>query len=149
MSDNSFMPLPEKVNPALLARQRAQLKGTVLLKELPRLSDLLIDQSGEVLVSLAFDRQDKFPKTLVTGMMSVTLQLICQRCGKPVAYDIKLAPKLAVVHNDTEAADVIDQFDPLLVENEVLILRDMVEEELLLGLPAVAKHSQQDCNMLN
>lgn len=149
MSQDALHSLPNHVKPWLLAKRHERLEGAVRLKDMPRLLELLADESGEALVVLQFDFQNQFPHCIITGEINVSLKLTCQRCGEPVPYDIKLAPRLAVVKDDDEAAKVIKSFDPLVLSEDSLTLLDVIEEELLLGLPMMASHPQQECKIMN
>ena len=62
-----------------------------------------------------------------------------------MAFPIKTELSLAFVEGLDEAEALPDHLDPELVENGLVLLRDMVEDELLLTLPHVPRHPLGAC----
>ncbi len=136
MSEHS---LPKTVDPLKYADQNKVLKGALAVKCMPRLLDMLADDSGEVKVELEFDRDEQNLR-VVTGRLEAELWLECQRCLSPVQKTLVSEFALGIVLSDEQAKNLPKHYEPLLVEPEELILRDMVEEELILSLPMFAYH---------
>jgi uncharacterized protein len=137
--------LPIKINPFELCDHGAVLEGTLPVKQLTRLTELLANTEGDVSVRLEFSR-DKHGQRLIQGQIGATLMLTCQRCGNAISCDINLMPKLCPVMDDTSARLPAD-FEPLLVVDEdgLVLMADLVEEEVLLSLPMIPKHEQGKC----
>ena len=55
---------------------------------------------------------------------------------------------LAVVWNDEDARRLPRSIDPLMVGEEPCNLWELVEEELILGMPGFSYHEAEDCNEL-
>jgi len=139
----SYGPLPKRVDPRKLAEREAQLQGFVELKSMPQLLSLLVDDEGEVSVELKFALDEQKLRT-VKGQATAKVKQQCQRCLDPVDVYLDAEFSLAVVLNEEQAKNLPRYYDPLLVEEDVE-LAALVEEELILTLPAVAYH--QDCDV--
>lgn len=146
MAVRACVKLPIKINPFELCDHGATVEGTIPIKQLTRLTELLADtQAGDISVQLAFNR-DKHGQRIIQGQIGATVILTCQRCGNAMSYDINLVPKLCPVTDDTSAR-LPAGFEPLLVADEEgwVLMADLVEEEVLLSLPMIPKHEQGKC----
>ncbi len=131
--------LPEFIDPLHLAEKRAELKGKLFLSSLNRLSDILYSDSGVVNVSLSFSREERL--ATVAGQIYATLDLICQNCAQPLGWTVHSRFKLGLVNTIAQADRLPADCEPLLCEaGQKLPLKDIVEDELLLALPAFPKH---------
>lgn len=139
----SYGPLPKRVDPRKLAEREVQLQGSVELKSMPELLSLLVDDEGEASVELGFALDEQKLRT-VTGQAKARVRQQCQRCLAPVEVELEAEFSLAVVLNEEQAKNLPRYYDPLLVEEDV-VLASLVEEELILTLPAVAYH--EDCSV--
>ncbi len=140
MSDHT---LPKTLDPFKYADQNKILEGEVALHLMPRLAEMLVDTNGRVKVELEFDR-DPQRLRILKGALNTTVNLVCQRCLHPVAKEIESKFTLGIVYNDEQAQNLPRVYEPLLVEDEKLVLLDVVEEELILSLPMFAYHAQCD-----
>lgn len=137
--------LPAMVDPFALAKQGGEyLSGSVEINKLSRLADLLALESGEAKVELVIGK-DEFEPVYIQAKIEASLLLTCQRCGKPVCYDINVEPKLSPVLTDAAAANVAKDIEPWVTYSEPISVADLVEEELLLSLPMIAKHKPGEC----
>lgn len=135
----------DNINPLKLADYGDELRGEVPVTNLPRLMDLLSDSSkGEVAFLLTFGVNDERER-YVRGRIDAELSLTCQRCGDPVVCTLRLEPNLCPVLSDEQAKHLPKDVDPLLVGETGVSLLELLEEELLLGLPLVAKHDTGAC----
>ena len=67
--------------------------------------------------------------------------LTCQRCLQPMAVDLALDRRLRFVHGESQAEALdAESDDDVLALPRWLDLRELVEDELLLGLPLVPRH---------
>lgn len=124
------------------ARNGYEIQGKWPLNQLKRLSEALVDNEGEVEVSLRFDKAGHIP--YIKGHVAASLQLTCQRCLQPLVYPVDHDFKLGLVFNEDQIERLPDEFEPYLVEDEDNYLADLLEDELLLALPIVAMH-EYDC----
>lgn len=135
------MALPKVADARKFAQQRIELAGFVAISELPRLQQVVVDDSTRVEVKLSFG-QDEQRRKLLTGSAEGAVILTCQRCLEPVTVPVACDIALAIVWDEEQAANLPKSLDPWIVAEEgASDLYQMVEEELLLALPAVAYHS--------
>jgi uncharacterized protein len=140
-----FERLPERVNPFRLADAGRRLEGCIEVSRLKRLRPSLVSDEGEVLVRLEFARNTQGLAT-IRGHIETTLQLECQRCMQSMAYPVSDDLAVVAVESDAEAEMVQEQYDPLVVDDESLMIVDLVEDELMLALPLAPAHPEsKDC----
>lgn len=133
--------LPKQVDPWRVSEQGLSYTGVVELVDFPRLAPLLIRPQGQVTYAFRFSR-DGFGRPLVEGHVEATLWLTCQRCSQPVAVPVDSDFQLVVVEGLDEAAVLGEEFDPLMADDAEINLLDLLEDELLLSLPVVARHEE-------
>jgi len=136
--------LPTQIAPFKLARQGQALQGVVSVDGLERLATLLSDNNGRIEVSLQFGKNQQ-GINFVRGHLSAEVNVICQRCMKPMPVQIETDVSLGIVSSDERAAQLPEEFEALIVEEEPIALARIVEDELILALPIVALHENQSC----
>jgi uncharacterized protein len=122
------------------------MQGRIALAEMTRLSDSLLDSSGDVSISLEFGIDNEGIR-FIHGRVQAEVSLECQRCLEVLRYPIDSEFMLGLVRSTAEAELLPAHYEPLLVEDEPLFLRDIIEDELLLALPVVARHAPEDCHV--
>lgn len=130
--------LPKYIDPLHLADKRSVLKGHIPLSCFGRLSGILLDDTGSVAVDLFFKREGKL--AMIEGWIEATLNLICQNCLQAVSWPIDNAIHLGIVGSIDEANRLPENCEPLLLEEEKILLTDIVEDELILIVPQYPKH---------
>lgn len=136
--------LPEYIDPLRLADKRTELKGEIPLNSLGRLADILLNDAGTVAVDLFFGREGRLAK--IEGHIEAILELECQSCLQAVKWPVSTEVKLGVVTSIDQADRLPEVYEPLLINEEKILLKEIVEDELLLALPAFPKH-QHDCSV--
>ncbi len=134
--------LPERVNPYRLADQGRELRGTYPLDLMPRLAEAVAETTGEAVVHLIFTRSVA-GLALIEGEIEATLGLICQRCLGLMNYPVKTKFTVALVPDEAAAGSILDEFDPMVIPDE-LFVRDLIEDELMLSLPLIARHESEE-----
>ncbi len=135
--------LPKYINPWLLFRQNERVSGTLDLSEMTHLCASQIRQSGEVQATLSVVERDD-GHTVIRGEASAELELECQRCLRPLVKTFVAPFELVLVKYEHQLSNVNDDDDALVVE-ESLTLAPLIEQELILALPMIAKHD--DCQL--
>lgn len=135
--------LPRRVDARRLAAAGGALEGEVALAALSRLADALgtAQDQGTARLVLALVVGDQRRLT-ADGHLSARLRLQCQRCLAPMewALDVPLALVL-VAAEDAAAAAPRDRDPVLLASDGSLDPVALVEDELILALPVVARHN--------
>jgi uncharacterized protein len=92
-----------------------------------------------VQVDLLIDREERY--VVISGSIQTQVDLVCQRCLATVNYMLNADVRWSPVANDTEARALPDDLDPAELIDGMLDLYWQIEEQLLLELPNVPKHS--------
>lgn len=131
--------LPKQIEPLRLVEKGEKLAGELGLDQMPRLADLILNPSGKVDVALHFTK-DMQGLPWIYGKIHTQVEMACQRCLKPVSFDLEIAVNLRPVRSEADAEQLPESMDPLMVGEDPVLLIDMIEDEILLNLPLVAKH---------
>jgi len=134
--------LPEYIDPLHLADKRGELRGEIPVSSLDRLADILFSDTGAVAVELFFGREGRLAK--IEGQIEAVLELECQNCLQAVQWTVKNAVKLGIVTSLEQADRLPEDYEPLLIDEEKILLKNIIEDELLLILPTFPKH-QHNC----
>ncbi|MDJ0739025.1 MAG: YceD family protein [Gammaproteobacteria bacterium] len=137
--------LPDFADPVRLCALGKAYDGEVALADLPRLAPLLTSPEGQAAFVLAFD-MDAERRPVVAVDVKARLALRCQRCLQTMYLDVDASSRLAVVSGPVEAERLPDELDPLLVENDRLELRSLIEDELILAVPPAPMHPPEACD---
>jgi uncharacterized protein len=133
-----FEHLPEFVDPLAMAEKRRRLAGAFPLARMSRLASLLVDTEGTATFELVFGKEGRH--ATVQGRVVAELVLECQCCLAPLRVPLDSEVNLAVVRSIDEANRLPDRYEPLLLESEKVALIDLIEDELLLAVPAIPRH---------
>ncbi len=111
--------------------------------EMSRLNKDSADHSGDIAWAVdGTTSMQGYPQ--LTLSVSGTVQLMCQRCLTPYAFEMD-AGTVLMLGKDDEQADEIeellgDESIDVIVGSRTCDLRDLIEDEALLALPQVPKH---------
>ena len=133
--------LPEFIDPLHLADKRGALKGQIPLKSLDRLAEMLVDDTGTVNVDLVFGREGRLAK--VEGHIETVLELECQNCLEAVELADLLYHQAWRCYSIDQANRLPEDYEPLLVEEGKIPLKNIIEDEILLILPAFPSHQHK------
>ncbi len=123
-----------------LAGTEAKVDFTIPLEELPRVARELAGTEGTATGTVRFSRQ--LGRAVADLQVSAQPQVVCQRCMQPMRWPVEVKSRIALV-SDYDAADrVPDGLEVFLVEADSVSVRDLVDEEVLLALPHVARHEE-------
>jgi uncharacterized protein len=138
--------LSKTINLDQMFKQTTGLAGQFNLVECLRLAPLLLSTDAVVDFSLQF-MQDDASRRVVKITIDCGLMLECQRCMQPMCYQVAIENLLVVVASEKEAENCPEEYEPLLLTTNEVILGDLLEDELLLKLPLVAKHDEAECRV--
>jgi uncharacterized protein len=123
-----------------LVGTEAAIDFTIPLSELPRVSQELSATDGDASGNVRFSRQ--LGQAVATLEVSAQPELVCQRCMQPMRWPVKVESRIALV-SDYDAADRVPEgMEVFLVEADSVSVRDLVDEEIMLALPHVARHEE-------
>lgn len=140
--------IPEFVDPYRLAEQSLQLDGLVKLVDMQRLkaSCMNIGDTDAATVSMQFG-VDEQKQPYIKGHMHADLGLQCQRCLERFTYEIISDFALGIVKSLDEEKALPDHYEPAMVRDGQLALRELIEDELILNLPIIPRHEPDVCKV--
>jgi uncharacterized protein len=129
------------------ARKHLALRGEIAVAELPRLQDALAASVGVVAYAIQ-GLTGKNGQPVLRVSLDGACQLRCQRCLQGLPYRIAMTALLAPVAAEALADDVPDEdgMERIPAEARMDVL-ELIEEEILLGLPLAPRHEVGMCNV--
>jgi len=136
--------LPRQVDAFKLTQQGIVLDGHVSVSELPRLTEALnggvCEGSNNLHPVLGFG-VDGEGHRVAHGEVNAMLPITCQRCLQVMPYAVHADIHWAFVTTDEAAKKIPAHLDPvMLLPSGYFDVHEMLEDELLLGLPITAFH---------
>lgn len=133
--------LPEWIDSKRLAVKGHHLIGQVAISKLSqRLCDTLYDTDGYVQVDWKFLLDDKKRPTIF-GNIKTQFQMLCHRCLTPVVIEVDTKIALVVFNKEPSLYEELPpDYDAITLPNKPVSLLTLIENELILALPIVAKH---------
>jgi len=126
----------DRVNAVELAGRAATLERSLGLTQLPRLAEAGALDGTQVRAQLEFGTFEG--RITVAVRVEGEVFLACQRCLKPCACAVDEDALLVLVASDAD--EVPGGYEPLLGDAERLSVAEVIEEQVLLGLPLVPMH---------
>ena len=126
------------------AREGRVLEGTLAVSSLERLQDLLADASGEEVTFRIEGLKGERGQFMLHLEASGVLPLACQRCLEAIHFELDIDSLLELIPADAELSqeeleDDTRDFLPVAGELDVA---ELVEDEVLLALPAAPRHER-------
>lgn len=137
--------LPQVIEPRRLVNQGVILIGKVDRDLCVRLADAVIEISEPIMADLNFDVADQGRK-VVHVSATTTVLIACQRCLEPIALPLAIDTMLGIVWSEDQAKSLPKELEPWVVEEETGDIAALVEDELLLALPFVIYHPEDQCS---
>src|SRR3990167_2875575 len=138
--------IPEFVNPFRFSEKHARLQGEVPISDLPRLSASLASTDGAIQVDIQFGKDEQGIVTM-KGQLKTEVILTCQRCLQAFTYEI-IANFVSGVASTEKAAEAFpDSYDSIVAEENLIAIRSVIEDELILSLPIVPRHLPNQCEV--
>jgi uncharacterized protein len=123
-----------------LVGTEAVVDFTIPLSELPRVSHELVGTDGDARGRVRFSRQAG--QAVADLDVSAQPEVVCQRCMQSMRWPMEVKSRIALVSDYAAADRVPEGLEVFLVEAESVSVRDLVDEEILLALPHVARHAE-------
>ena len=110
---------------------------------LERVLPVLESAAGELQVELELGK-DPAGTRYLRGTIRGEVLLKCQRCLEPVTRPLNLKFRLGIVSDEAAAAALPEHYEALLVTDEPASLAEIISDEVLLALPLVPVHEDDD-----
>ncbi|MDX8400299.1 MAG: YceD family protein [Gallionellaceae bacterium] len=134
------------IDSTVFANNGGDLCGEIPVAALSRLNDMLLDSDGILRYTLKgySEGERYFLKLVLEG----ECHFLCQRCLTGFSYPLKVASCLQLVSaerlEDAESDEAAD-FDSIEASTQLDVL-DLIEDEILLGMPFAPKHPEGVCS---
>lgn len=128
------------------ARKSQEIYGTIAASDLPRLHDALYSEAGELQYQLSGGLSEERPQLRLR--VHGSLQLICQRCLEAMEFKLDLDSSFIIVPDEASMplAEEEPDDEDYLVANVQMRIAELIEDEVLLGLPLAPTHSTETCS---
>ncbi|MEX1197196.1 MAG: YceD family protein [Pseudohongiellaceae bacterium] len=120
------------------------IEGLWPVRKMARLQGYLSSDAGQARARLTFSR-DRNWRYIIEGEVSATVEVTCERCLESFPLSLSEVVRLAVVESEGLAERLPEEIDPWLTAAETLSVPDLIEEQLILGMPIVARHEDTGC----
>ena len=136
---------PEHIDLMRLANLDGHFQGAYNIARMQRLSELLANKECQIDIDVQFGINEQ-NRPYFKGTAHGQLSLPCQRCMEPVPKDIDVSFELLLAGSDHKFKQLAEDNDVLLVDTVPASFIEIVEDELLLGFPAVYMHDESECS---
>jgi uncharacterized protein len=132
-------------DPIDFANRGGRVEGRLDIRSMERLQDLLLDTGGVLSYRLT-SRLDSLRRPRLKVAVSGSVALRCDRCLERMDFPVGLESEVLLVAPGMEPADDDDPDSPEWVEaGTELDIKELIEDEVVLGLPMVARHPGEHC----
>ena len=101
---------------------------------------------GDLQFSLGFSRQED-SRTRIQGEVSASLEFECQACLEIFVHKISCRIDALVVNRFEELLELEQHENGIVAEKSFISLSEIVEDELILALPAYPNHPDGKCDL--
>jgi uncharacterized protein len=136
--------LPQYVDPLRLAETEESIAGRLAVSAMPRLREVLRDDTGVVDFRLRFRRDDQ-GSVRVLGEFSTSLCMTCQRCLEPLGLALAGTIDVMPVAREDGGPVTPAGTEPLMLSEGRIHLLGFIEDEVLLALPIAPMHEGGEC----
>jgi uncharacterized protein len=137
--------LPFAIEPEKIALSAKVLVGEIALQGMSRLTELVRINNQKAVYNLSFSKGGK-GTIQITGEVSTTLVMPCQRCLKDMTLMIRIPVAVGVVNSQDDITYLAADLEPFIAEDGKISLLKLIEEEILLSLPISTLHSDDECS---
>ncbi|ASK27037.1 YceD family protein [Neisseria chenwenguii] len=138
---------PNLIDPKVFADEKQALQGGFRLDELDERvwsHDFFADRKSAVSFTLQ-GGQDRLHRLFLDLTVKAEMPLVCQRCIKPVPFELNDTCRIFLFADEEsldEAMLADDELEGMLLQ-DVLDVRSLVEDQILIALPYSPRH--EDC----
>lgn len=132
-------PLPDFVDVDRAAAAGRVYSGSLPLAQFTRLEGLLVDAEGVVTYRLQFERNALGQKQVRVDAQAA-LPLLCQASLERFEHPVQVQATLGFVTDEEQEAALPEGVEPCLIEDGRVDPRALIEDELVLMVPVVARN---------
>jgi uncharacterized protein len=126
-----------------MAKRHMTLQDKVAVADLHRANKLLAAEDGDVTYHFDFST-DVEELCVISGELHGLLTMCCQRCLKNFKREVRCKFVVSPVKDDAEAKLLPNGYEPIILQDGKFDTLELLEDELILGLPIVAAHDDNE-----
>ena len=134
--------LPDRLNANRFIDAKGKLSGTLDPEHYKRFSEMANLLPGGT-VSIHGSRVQFGPRE-ICGRLVCRAEMTCQRCMQPVTVALEGAIRWGLVSSEAEMQSLDRDLDPIILDEGQVLVRQAVEDELVLLLPIMPMHEACD-----
>ena len=139
--------LPYTINPMRFCEQRQYLEGQYLLADMPRLLETCIKKDSQLPVKVTLESgKDLQGLFYIKGKATAMISVLCQRCLQEMVQVLICEFVLSPVATEEKELELPSEYSALYTKDSECNLLHAIEDELLLELPIIPKHQNENCN---
>ena len=130
------------IDPFRFARTGEQLVTDLSLLPEGRLQGLITEKSN-ITLNLEGSRNE-YKRFMLEGHISGSVSVQCQVCLESIQMPLDINFRLFPVMSEEQAERLRQEFEPIVIEDNSLLLEELVTNELILSLPVAVSHIEID-----
>ncbi|RDV27429.1 23S rRNA accumulation protein YceD [Alteromonas aestuariivivens] len=139
--------LPHSVEPVKSAMKRSDYRGVMASKDMERLCGTVVRCDDWVDAEVQFEK-DAQGLTVFHGHLDTQVTLLCQRCNGEFDFPLHVTFCFSPVQGHQDSEELPAAYDPVEVNDQGEVdLLQLFEDELILSLPIVPLHAEEDCTV--
>lgn len=134
------------IQPRKLANKEGELRYKWQVKDFTRIDGLLYSNEGTIEAHLS-GQLDNRKRCLVKAHVIADVVLECQTSFEAIKHRIDTNVTYCMVVSEDQIADLDDDYEPLLVNDGQVDIKEVIEDELILSLPLIANKASEELGM--
>lgn len=122
------------------------LTAVLSVDRMSRVGAVVIPPSGPIDVRMDFARHGDL--VLIDAELSGAVSVGCQRCLEPMTLVIDSRLRIALAADEQTGAAAPEDYESVVATDGKIRLVDLVEDEILLGIPFSSRHADGECGPL-
>lgn len=140
--------IPEYVDLLRIAKLGAHYRGSILVAKMFRFVEYLANPEGQLKADIMV-ATDEHRHAYIEGQVSGIVWPTCQRCMRPMRYDLDTSFKTILVEFEHHLKRLDESVDAIMVSEVPASLLSIIEDELILGFSQVPTHKEGDCEAMS
>ena len=129
--------IPQRVRASAVVAQATRFHGELPVGSLPRL--LAVLPHPEILLRVELQGASPRGQAQLKGRVTGELPMQCLRCDRAFEWALEVQLDLRLVTDEDEERRLLQDADPYWVQDDQLPLHELIEDEVLLGLPMLPR----------
>lgn len=139
--------LPLTIDAHRAAQKKLDYSGYYSPEQVLRVEESVVSIDSDVTSELSFAIDNQY-LVVIKGDSDVDVTLKCERCGKNFNHHVHVTYCFSPVIDDERIALLPEEYEPIIIDQfgEIDLLA-MIEDEIILSLPAIPVHNSERCEV--